>query len=203
MPNFGKILKGLNKGIMKDYMEQQKKETDTKTRTSKKSKGRPKYLVKKECNCDKTHPCPLENNCNRSDVVYRVTVESSQPEHNGKYYIGSAGEFKERWANHMHTFRNRLTKQECTLKDLVWKLKDEQVDFTLKWEILKQSKSYKPGDSFCLLCMEEKLYIMDNAKNSKSINKDLMINEKCLHKNKFVLNNWKRKRKRRTDNTAS
>ena len=62
MPNFGKILKGLNKGIIKDYMEQQKKEIDMKTRTSKKSKGRPKYLVKKECNCDKTHPCPLENN---------------------------------------------------------------------------------------------------------------------------------------------
>ena len=158
---------------------------------------------KKQCNCDKTHPCPLANHCNRSNVVYRALMESTQPEYNEHFYVGSASECKERWANHIHTFRNRQTKQECALKDFIWKLKDDEVDFTIEWDILKQSKSYQPGDSLCLLCMDEKLFIMDNAKNKKCINKDLMINEKCLHKTKFLLTNWRRKRKKPNDNPAS
>ena len=91
---------------MEDYDKKQKEESDMNTREAKKPRGRPKYLVKKACNCDNTHPCPLENNCNRSNIVYKATINSSNLEVNNRFYIGSATEFKIRWANHLQTFRN-------------------------------------------------------------------------------------------------
>lgn len=48
------------------------------------------------------------------------------------------------------------------------------------------------GDKACLLCLAEKLAIIENSKNPKLINKDLSIVGKCLHKFKFSINNWKK-----------
>ena len=57
---------------------------------------------------------------------------------------------------------------------------------------MRQSKGYMAGDKACLLCLDEKLAIMENSKNPKIINKDISIGGKCLHKFKFLINNWKK-----------
>ena len=168
---------------------------DKTTRESKKGRGRPKYLVKKDCNCLKTHPCPLENKCIRTNVVYKATIKSQDQDINDKFYIGCATDFKERYANHLSTFRNKDTKQECSLKEFVWKAKENNKLFTIEWDIVKQSHSYKAGDKTCMLCQDEKLTILENYKNKNLINKELLMNEKCLHKAKYLIKNWKKTRK--------
>ena len=57
------------------------------------------FKVKQNKNKDK---CPLKGNCLIKNVVYKVKVESKGPD---KIYIGfTAGSFKDRYANHKHTF---------------------------------------------------------------------------------------------------
>ena len=124
------------------------------------------------------------------DVVYKAKIVSTNSLVNGKYYIGSACNFKERWSNHISTFRNRENNQVCALKDYIWGLKDQNIEFTIKWSIERNSKSYQPGDKACLLCLEEKLYILEKAKDTNLINQDVYTSGKCLHKNKFLINNW-------------
>ena len=194
MPNFGKIIKSLNKKTINNYTHKRNELVDSETKKSQKGKGRPKYLVKKDCNCEKSHPCPLENKCNKFDVVYKAEIQSQNLQENGKFYIGSASTFKDRWSNHISTFNNRENNQVCALKDHIWDLKDRKVEFTIEWSITKQSKSYKSGDKTCLLCLDEKLCIMESSKNPKLINKDLYLGAKCLHKNKFLINNWKKRK---------
>ena len=52
---------------------------------------------------------------------------------------------------------------------------------------MRQSKGYMAGDKACLLCLDEKLAIMENSKNPKLINKVTSIGGKCLHKFKFLI----------------
>ena len=47
-PNFGRILKGLNRKVIDDYTRMKQENVDKTTRESKKGRGRPKYLVKKD-----------------------------------------------------------------------------------------------------------------------------------------------------------
>ena len=76
---------------------------------------------------------------------------------------------------------------------MIWNLKDDEIDFTIEWTIIKQSRSYRPGDKACLLCVDEKLFILENKENNKMINKDTTQTEKCPHKYKFLIDNWKNK----------
>ena len=195
MPNFDKIIKSMNKKVMREYLHKLNEEKDNEIKNSKKNRDRPKYILKPNCNCDRSHPCPLEYNCNRTDVVYKAEIKSQNIQVDGNFYIGSACNFKSRWSNHIATFKNKEIKQDCSLKDFVWSLKERNIDFSIKWEVIKQSRSYLPGDKSCLLCLDEKIFIMDNEKNEKMINKDRFIGEKCQHRNKFLIQNWKRKRK--------
>ena len=124
-------------------------------------------------------------------MVYKAKIQSENEYVNNNYYIGGAIKFKERWSNHLYSFKNKNSNQECALKDFVWKLKTEKIKFTMEWSILRQSKSYQTGDKACLLCLDEKLSIMENSKDPKLINKDLNIGGKCLHKSILLINNWR------------
>ena len=62
--------------------------------------------------------CPLKGNFLFKNVIYKVKVESKGPD---KIYIGStAGSFKDRYANHKHTFKNINKKQSTRLSDYFW-----------------------------------------------------------------------------------
>ena len=141
MPNFASIIKGINIKVTDKFMKEKNEEFDRKLKENKKPRGRPKYVTKKDCNCEATHPCPLESKCNRNDVVYKAEISSSDLDVDKCYYIGGAKHFKQRYANHLTTFRNKNIQEECSLKDFVWILKDRGINFTIKWQILKQSRS--------------------------------------------------------------
>ena len=100
----------------------------------------------------------------------------------------------------MSTFNNRNTAQKCALKDCVWDLTDRNLQFTIKWDIIKRSTSYLPGQRNCRLCLDEKLVIMDSWEDTLLVNNDPMIMRPCLHKYFFKLSCWNKSTKKNTGN---
>ena len=72
-------------------------------------------------------------------------------------------------------YRNKGT----TLSSHIWKLKDKNINFNLKFSILKLSRSYSKEAKVCDLCLTEKMYIMfhnvylssDHTDHYSSLNK--------------------------------
>ena len=60
-----------------------------------------------------------------------------------KHYIGmTATTFKERYANHTSPFRHKKDSNKTELSKHIWKLKENNQDYTIKWSILKHAISY-------------------------------------------------------------
>ena len=164
MDNMGKIIDAHNKSILKE-------KTDS-TKTS--------------CNCRKTNDCPLEGKCLTKSVVYKATVTTNR---DTKEYIGvSESEFKLRWYNHKSSFKLEHKKKETELSKHIWSLKDNKIDFEIKWSILKHASSYSNNTKRCQLCLWEKYFII-TSKKSKTLNSRSELISKCRHANKFLLKN--------------
>ena len=175
MPNIGNIINMHNRKIL--------------TKKKEKEEIRP-------CNCKK-FICPLKNSklsCRTESVVYEATITTRQET---KKYIGlTAKEFKERFYQHRHDF-NTSTKIESTkLSKYIWGLKKTNTSFEVQWKILKKVAKINNGNRMCRLCITEAILIMKGKKGL--INKRNEIMNKCRRQNKFLLQNWK-KNKRKPD----
>ena len=139
---------------------------------------------KKKCNCRKPEACPLNNECLTKSIVYKATVATEKCE---KFYYGIAeGEFKKRWSNHQTSFRNTKYEHSTALSAYVWKLKDKDVNFTVRWEIAKKSVPFSNGSITCNLCDDEKLLILE-ADPTTLLNEKSELISKCRHRAKFIL----------------
>ena len=119
----------------------------------------------------------------KESVVYRADVTTEDPNENKKSYIGIiANNFKERYRNHLKSFRNAKYANDTELTKHVWKLKMENRQFNIKWSVIKQVTAYKPGARRCNLCLEEKLQIMKARKRHKHcLNKRTELFTNCRH----------------------
>ena len=143
-----------------------------------------------ECNCRDKPNCPLPSNgeCRLSGVVYKATVSSDEGE---KEYIGvSETEIKQRISNHKSSFRYENKRNSTRLSQYVWKLKDEDKQYNIRWEIMTKTKCYQPGKRNCDLCLSEKWRIL-TSDPSKTLNKRTEMASKCRHKAKFKIGNIK------------
>ena len=132
--------------------------------------------------------CPLEGKCLTSSLVYKATVKSVSGEMD--YYGLTSNTFKERYNGHTTSFRN-LRKPESeakktTLTSYIQKLEQKKEKYSIKWAIQKRAFSYKPGSSFCGLCLTEKTEIL-LADPKRTLNKRNELLEKCRHRAKFKL----------------
>lgn len=160
-------------------------------------------LLKKEeatdaspaCNCRSPSDCPLEGNCIQESVVYnaKVTVEGKEV---GDYIGVCEPAFKGRWSDHNSSFRQERYRAKTQLSQLVWKLKDEGKVPQVTWSILRKCSPYRAGSRHCDLCLWEKFYIIN--RDSGCINKKDELLGKCRHMNKFLLMNYKCRRKNKT-----
>ena len=143
------------------------------------------------CNCRTPTSCPLDGNCLATDIVYKATVESKNSENSStstvKHYIGLATNFKERYANHMMTFRQRKY-SNSDLSSHIWMLKDRGKPYTISWSIVTRASAYPGGSRRCNLCVAEKLAILQADQRTLLNTRDEIVN-KCRHKNKFYLRN--------------
>ena len=145
-----------------------------------------KIESKDVCNCHKTkkNECPLPNRCKIEEVIYRAEVADSSG--NINYYYGlTENSFKKRWYNHMSNIRNK-GEAGTALSNYIWKLKDKNEPYSLKWSIKTKAFSYRSGSKFCDLCLSEKTTIALADPHSTLNNRNEILN-KCRHRWKFRL----------------
>ena len=101
--------------------------------------------------------------------------------HNYETYIGlTENEFKTRFNLHKSSFNLERNRTLTTLSDHVWKLKNKNINFDIKWEVVKKVKPFAPTDKVCTLCLQEKLSILRSAPSL--IKKKHDIFGHCMHK---------------------
>ena len=82
----------------------------------------------------------------------------------------------------------------ATLSKYIWELKETSNSSpTLVWPIAKKVRPYSNISKRCLLCLHEKLQIINYPQPDESLNKRSELISKCRHANKFLLRNYKTK----------
>ena len=139
----------------------------------------------KQCNCRK-RACPLNGKCLASKcVIYQATVIC--PNKEDKKYVGlTEGDFKTRFTGHIQSFNDPGKKSASAMATYVWN-QNLQPEPNVKWEILRQTTPYKPGNRDCDLCLSEKVAIMSASKDNNYLNKRSEIKKLCPHKYKHSL----------------
>ena len=149
--------------------------------------GNSKPLERGGCNCSNEEDCPLEGECLSKNVLYEATITSSIRNYGEKKYIGiSEPSFKDRFANHKKSFNNAKYAKETALSKEVWKIKEKNETFSVKWKIRRQCPTYTPMSKKCALCMNEKADIV-YYEGSNLLNKKSEIISTCRHRLKHSL----------------
>ena len=101
-------------------------------------------------------------------------------------YIGlSSGPFKSRYSVHKGNIRNRNEKG-TKLSTYIWGLKNQNIQYELKWKYLAKAKSYTPSSGKCNLCNKEIYFILYKPQESTLNNRNEVFNS-CPHRRKFKL----------------
>ena len=144
----------------------------------------------RECNCRDRNSCPLEGKCLTTSIIYQASVTTNDGEP-AEHYIGlTDNTFKTRYTNHKASFTHVNKKNSTELSKHVWKLKEANIDYNIKWSILKQASSYNTRTKKCNLCLWEKFFII-RMPHISTLNKRNELLSKCRHSAKFLLSNHK------------
>ena len=149
-------------------------------------------VITPPCNCRSKEECPLEDHCKIENIIYKCVASTSVNE--DKPHLGTAEEFKQRFYNHKKSFRNKRYSNETTLSKYIWDIKEKYNETpSLKWSIHKRVPSYSNLSKRCLLCLHEKLEILNYPNQDQLLNKRSELISKFRHANKFLLRNYKSK----------
>ena len=141
----------------------------------------PKPNVKK-CSCPQNAVCPLGGECLEENIVYQATVSSNDGA--TEKYVGLTGpQFKKRLGNHKKSFKHEKYAHETTLSSHIWKLKEKNIDFEIKWKLLARAKPFTPVTNTCNLCTREKYFILYHPEQATLNSR----NEMCRHKEPMLL----------------
>ena len=78
------------------------------------------------------------------------------------------------------------------MTDYVWRMKEEKAEMPkIKWTIEKTAPAYNNVSKRCMLCLQEKIEIIEHPDQENLLNKRSELVNKCLHANKFLLKNYK------------
>ena len=144
----------------------------------------PTEPIQKSCNSRDKPSCPLNSKCLTSNVVYQATVTS---EKGHETYIGLTGDsFKNRYRNHIASFRDRNKRNATELSKYIWSLKDSFIPYSISWKIIARANSYSNTTKRCNLCLTEKFFIICKP-NLCSLNKRNELATTCRHAKKFFL----------------
>ena len=147
------------------------------------------------CNCG-AKTCPIDGVCLKSDVVYEADVITTEEDNELKKYIGCcATTFKVRYGNHKSECKLPAKRYATKMSGHVWNSKDRKTEYNIKWRIRQEARSYNPVSARCLLCLTEKLLIMQANPPEDYLNDRTELLVKCRHRNKFLLSNVNKKNK--------
>ena len=124
-------------------------------------------------------------------IIYKCTVLS--PDKPNKVYLGTAeGDFKKRFYNHRKSFNNEASANDTTLSTYMWKLiETSNLSPTQVQSFAKKVPPYSNTPKKCLLCLHEKLEIINYPGPDELLNKRSELISKFHHANKFLLRNYK------------
>ena len=107
----------------------------------------------KLCNCRQKNSCPLDGKCLTKCVVYKATVTETTS-NNQLTYIGlTENEFNTRINVHRSSLKLQHKRTSTTLSEHVWKSENKNINFNIKWEVVKKVKQFAPIDKVCKLCL--------------------------------------------------
>ena len=88
-------------------------------------------------------------------------------------YVGTAeGDFKKRFYNHRNSFDNEASANDTNFSKYIWVLKKpSNLSLTLVWSIAKKVPPYSNTSKNCLLCLHEKLEIINHLRSEELLNK--------------------------------
>ena len=172
MPNFHNIISAHNKSLLTKV--QQTTTTDD--------------VENRECNCRQEDSCPLSGKCLAESIVYQATV-TREDNNEIQTYVGlTAGRFKTRFNNHRSSFKDTNKKHATELSKYIWSLKESNVQYPIKWKILRKCKAYSNKTKRCNLCLHEKFLIIYHPELS-SLNRRNELITTCRHRKIFLLSN--------------
>ena len=129
------------------------------------------------CNCREKNSCPLNGKCLQENVVYKATITS---QNQSKEYIGSTGgPFKKRYYTHISDIKNEKSKGKELYK-YIWKLKTNNKNYELRWEIMHKIGEIKNVGKKCKTCNLEKIEIT-LADKKRCLNKRQELFYLCSH----------------------
>ena len=170
MPNIGSIISSHNKKILEEK----------------------KPMERGSCNCQVRNRdnCPLDGECMTSNAMYQADISSTDESYPGKVYIGiTEPPFKGRYGNHERDFNHEEYANTTELSKEVWEIKKKGFVPSIKWRIIKQIPAYNPESKKCLLCLGEKIEILERE-GENLVNKRSELVSTCRHKCKFMLNKY-------------
>ena len=138
------------------------------------------------CNCQGgPSNCPLTpDECQKNNVIDVASVTSLD---GVEHYTGLPGNtLKKRYNAHNADFRNNENKTR--LSTHINKLKEENKNYQLKWEILDRAPTHNPVSRKCRLCLKEIYYIIFRP-DSASLNSRNELFNTCRHRTQQLLIN--------------
>ncbi|XP_029636861.1 myelin gene regulatory factor-like A [Octopus sinensis] len=92
------------------------------------------------CNCRIKSKCPAPGLCGAHNVIYKCTITTE----NSKFlYLGCTIKFKQRVSNHISSFKLRHKAGCTTLSSKIWELKDNNIKYNHKWEIVRNNREWQ------------------------------------------------------------
>ena len=89
----------------------------------------------------------------------------------------------------IENLKNRNYKTDTELSNEIWKLKEQNKNADILWEILGIHQSYNTSTKQWMLCLNEKLAIA-LRKEANMLNKRTKMIRKCRHSVKYNLANY-------------
>ena len=130
------------------------------------------------CNCRKKNECPMQNNCLTPNIIHEATVTNNTSIVEKTYFGLCETSFKERYRNHISSFRLQSRSRDIELSKHVWELKNENKTPFIDWRTLKKIYA-KPRFNCCKLCLMEKLYMNNSILLIFNVRESLDIKMAC------------------------
>ena len=99
--------------------------------------------------------------------------------------------FKVRFGNHTKDFNHKKYIKSTELSKYIWLLKDNNITPQFTWEMIAQVYA-NTRVNFCVLCLTEKLKIIDVFDDPRLLNKKSELVNTCRHQLKLMLKSFKR-----------
>ena len=88
-------------------------------------------------NCINKEKCPFQEKCLTNNIIYEATLTSNQDNYQHKIYYGiTKTKFKQRYANHIKSFRHEKHQSDTELSNELWSIKN----YTPKYRMVNTSK---------------------------------------------------------------